>query len=256
MPGEKADGWRSGWVRKRVLEPICCWDVVAPLELKSIQSFVKTGCDVEHEHQQRGLSDLPCPFILPSSSSFLYIWNQGCSYLIYWQLGAWFQIYRDLEDEGFNPIFAYQKYPSSISVSLDGGKQLGDPLLWGTWIWGTKFNKISWACGEIAIFCAVLLSVETRKIWHQREFQTPFMYPSSHNHGSGKMGPSNIGFLLFRVTLQTSMIMGERVVDSSISCATKAFSSESASLWCPALGLDHVAEALHDSLPCVLAGKL
>ena len=24
----------------------------------------------------------------------------GSSYLIYWQLGAWFQIYRELEDEG------------------------------------------------------------------------------------------------------------------------------------------------------------
>ena len=38
--------------------------------------------------------------IFPSSSSSLYIWNQGSSYLIYWQLGAWFQVYRKLEDEG------------------------------------------------------------------------------------------------------------------------------------------------------------
>ena len=30
----------------------------------------------------------------------LRIWNQGSSYLIYWQLGAWFQIFRELEDEG------------------------------------------------------------------------------------------------------------------------------------------------------------
>ena len=29
-----------------------------------------------------------------------YMWNQGSSYLIYWQLGAWFQTYRELEDQG------------------------------------------------------------------------------------------------------------------------------------------------------------
>ena len=28
------------------------------------------------------------------------MWNQGSSYLIYWQLGARFQIYRELEDQG------------------------------------------------------------------------------------------------------------------------------------------------------------
>ena len=36
----------------------------------------------------------------PSSSSSRYIWNQGSSYLIYWQLGAWFETYTELEDEG------------------------------------------------------------------------------------------------------------------------------------------------------------
>ena len=30
----------------------------------------------------------------------LYIWNKGSSQLIYRQLGAWFQIYRELEDHG------------------------------------------------------------------------------------------------------------------------------------------------------------
>ena len=31
----------------------------------------------------------------------LYIWNRVSSYLIYWQLGAKFQIYRELEDEAW-----------------------------------------------------------------------------------------------------------------------------------------------------------
>ena len=35
-------------------------------------------------------------FYHPSSSSSLYIWNQVSSYLIYWQLGAWFQIYNNI----------------------------------------------------------------------------------------------------------------------------------------------------------------
>lgn len=31
---------------------------------------------------------------------YIYIWNQGASYLMNWQLGAWFETYRELEDEG------------------------------------------------------------------------------------------------------------------------------------------------------------
>ena len=34
---------------------------------------------------------LPVPYIM---------WNQVSSYLMYWQLGAWFQIHRELEDQG------------------------------------------------------------------------------------------------------------------------------------------------------------
>ena len=171
-------------------------------------------------------------------------WELGSKYIGIWKMRALIQF---LPTKSIPAVFQSPSMEESSLVILSFEEHESEAPN------STKFRGL---VAKIAIFCAVLLSVETRKIWHQREFQTPFMYPSSHNHGSGKMGPSNIGFLLFRVTLQTSMIMGERVVDSSISCATKAFSSESASLWCPALGLDHVAEALHDSLPCVLAGKL
>ena len=41
-----------------------------------------------------------------SSSSSPYIWNQGSSYLIHWQLGTWFQIYREHEDQGTVYVFS------------------------------------------------------------------------------------------------------------------------------------------------------
>ena len=52
-------------------------------------------------------------YIYSSSSSSLYIWNQAlsCQY-IRW-LGHWFQIYRELEDEG-----THQIYPGPISWSM------------------------------------------------------------------------------------------------------------------------------------------
>ena len=49
--------------------------------------------------------------IPPWSSSSLYIWNQGSSYLIYWQLGAWFQIYRELEDQGLSFMGFLRAWP-------------------------------------------------------------------------------------------------------------------------------------------------
>ena len=50
---------------------------------------------------------------LPSSSSSLYIWNQGSSYLIYWQLGAQFQISRELEDDIYlGGVFKYFLFSS------------------------------------------------------------------------------------------------------------------------------------------------
>ena len=53
---------------------------------------------------------------IPSSSSSLYIWNQGSSYLTYWQLGAWFQIYRELEDEGINIMTQEVQRPNGLPI--------------------------------------------------------------------------------------------------------------------------------------------
>ena len=56
----------------------------------------------------------------PSSSSFLYIWNQGIDrYLISWYLWACFQIYRELEDEGHDA-----KRTVKIKLSIPLGKSV------------------------------------------------------------------------------------------------------------------------------------
>ena len=53
---------------------------------------------------------------IPSSSGSLYIWNQGSSYLIYWQLGALFQGHWELEDQGFGR-FPLNKILTSTATS-------------------------------------------------------------------------------------------------------------------------------------------
>ena len=61
----------------------------------------------------------PLILTIPSSSSSLYIWNQGSSYLIYWQLGGWVQIYRELEDQGFTSIYIHSWDIFSYRFQLD-----------------------------------------------------------------------------------------------------------------------------------------
>ena len=83
----------------------------------------------EHDRAQTIVSLVLCP----SSSSSLCIWNQGSSYLIYWQLGAWFQICRELEfliwlsyswHKTFqNPIFAAEFGKMSRTLGKSPSKQ-------------------------------------------------------------------------------------------------------------------------------------
>ena len=69
----------------------------------------------------------PLILTIPSSSSSLYIWNQGSSYLIYWQLGGWVQIYRELEDQGFTSIYIHSWDILSYRFQLD----TACVLIWG-----------------------------------------------------------------------------------------------------------------------------
>ncbi len=56
-------------------------------------------------------SNRPAPLYTPQLPVPIYIWNQGSSYLTYWQLGGWFQIYREMEDQGtILIIYIYMLY--------------------------------------------------------------------------------------------------------------------------------------------------
>ena len=56
---------------------------------------------------------------IPSPSSSLYIWNQGSSCLVDWQLGAWFQTYGRFQNRGTPKWMVYN------------GKTLLKWMIWG-----------------------------------------------------------------------------------------------------------------------------
>ena len=66
-----------------------------------------------HVHSQYKYPHLPVPY------------KFGTSCLIYWQLGAWFQIYRELENEGIatkqHGLYRYDLYYSTILVTIRTG---------------------------------------------------------------------------------------------------------------------------------------